>query len=412
MPLIREISIAPHRAKTFMTNALAIQALLSVLAFGAMVGIATVLGYSEQAVWMVYILGLAEIINSLAQLFRCVFRAFEQMKYEAVVIIIWRVLTFVVGGGLALAQRPIKAFCLAVLFASAINMLLSLGIMLIKFTKLSFNLDRRIWKRLLAQALPFSLGNISSFIYVRINVMFLSKLSPHGEKAVAWYAFAEGLVSAFTVIPGAFMTAVFPVMSRTFLDEEAKADFRKLYTQSLKLMFITALPLVVCLTFLNNEIVSLLCSREKYPPGTIDAALAPLGWAGGLVFINRVYRTILRAADKRTAFTILIGTGTIVNILLNWYFIPRFSHKGAAIAMALTEIYILLLGFGYVHLRLAKPHRIRFILTSFLASLCLAGELLLLRQHLPVYLLIPLAALTYGGLMVWWRELKWADLKI
>jgi len=440
MPLIREISIAPNSAKTFMTNALAIQTLLSVFTFGAMAGIVNVLGYSEQAVWMVYILGLSEITNSLAQLFRCVFRAFEQMKYEAVVIIIWRVLTFAVGGGLAIARFPITDFCLAVLFASVINMLLSLGIMLSKFTKLSFNFDLQIWKRLLAQALPFSLGNISSFIYVRINVMFLSKLSPHGEKAVAWYSFAEGLVSALTVIPGAFMTAVFPVMSRAFLkmthgqkdlpagqpeqsegglrqqnlntDEYAKSDFQELYTSSLKLMFITALPLVICLTFLSNEIVSLLCQRDKYPPWTIDAALVPLSWAGGLVFINRVYRTILRAADKRITFTILIGSSTIVNILLNLYFIPHSSHKGAAIAMALTEIYMLLLGFGYVHIRLAKPHRIRFIFTSLLASLCLVGELLLLRQHLPVYLLIPLAILTYGVLMVWWRELKWEDLKI
>lgn len=443
MPLIREISIAPKRVKTFMTNALAIQTLLSIFTFGAMAGIVNVLGYSKQAVWMVYILGLSEIVNSLAQLFRCVFRAFERMKYEAVIIIIWRVLIFLVGGGLAIAHFHITDFCLAVLFASAVNMLLSLGIMLIKFTKLSFNLDLKIWKRLLAQALPFSLGHVSSFIYVRINVMFLSKLSPDGEAAVAWYGFAEGLVSAFTVIPGAFMTSVFPVISRAFLkmihgekdlpvldgvkpsrervgeirrnpdaDEYAKCDFQKLYTQSLKMMFITALPLVICLTILSDEIVSLLWPRDKYPPWTIDAALVPLSWAGGLVFINRVYRTILRAADKRIAFTILIGTGTIVNILLNLYFIPRFSHNGAAIAMALTEIYLLMLGFSYVHVRLAKPSQIRFIFTSLLASLCLAGELLLLRQRLPIYLLIPLAALTYGVLMVWWRELKWEDLKL
>lgn len=447
MPLIREITIAPKRAQTFMTNALAIQALLSVCTFGAMAGIVNVLGYSAQTVWMVYILGLSEIANSLAQLFRCVFRAFEQMKYEAVVIIIWRILTFVVGGGLVIAHSHITTFCLVVLFASGINMALSLGIMLIKFTKLSFNLDLRIWKRLLAQALPFALGNVSSLIYIRISVVFLSKLSPNyeflfpyehlprevrtfatrevrkiGKAAVTWYSLAHGLVSAFAIIPGAFMGSIFPVMSRVFLrierrrnpdtDEDAEFDFQKLYTQSLKLMFITALPLVLCLIFLSNEIVSVLWPRDSYPPWTIDAALVPLSWALGLSFINRVYRTVLRAADKRIAFTILIGTGTVMNILLNLYLIPRFSHKGAAIAMAFTEIYLLLGGFAYVHTRLAKPHKIRFIFTSLLGSLCLMGELLLLRRHLPVYLLIPLAVLTYGGLMIWWRELNWEDFRI
>lgn len=401
-PLIREMTLNLEQTRHYLGNMLLVRLILSIVAYGLMIISGVLLGYTSVIVTMIAYLGLAEIVNSIAQLYRCVFRAHEEMKYEAWTVVAERGVFCLVGGGAILLGYGIVNVCQVMLIASGINLILSIGFTRYRFTQLHFKPSRQIIIMLMQQALPFAVGNLFHLIYFRIDAIMLSKLSPDGLDANTWYGLAYTIVNAFTTLPGAFMMgAMFPVLSRAY--EKERNRLPDAYTFGVRWMVICGVPLAVGLAALSHEIIATL--PITYTPDTLKKIAAALQWlsvSGGLIFLTTVVLTMLRAADKRRAFSVLMGTTALLNIGLNLVLIPRFNHVGAAIAMVISEIYLLALGFGYISKRIAKLTETRFIFKTIILSAVMGIGLVLLKGILSIWLLIPLAMVFYGvGIFVW-----------
>lgn len=80
---------------------------------------------------------------------------------------------------------------------------------------------------------------------------------------------------------------------------------------------------------------------------------------------------------------------------------PRFSHVGAAIAMVISEMYVLIVGLGYISKHIVKFREARLIFPTLLKAVFLSAVMgsgiVLLKGFLSVWLLIPLSMLFYGG---------------
>jgi len=363
------------------------------------------LGYPTETMALIKLLGLAELVNGIAQLFRCVFRAFEKMHYEALTVITERIMTTVVGSGLIILGIDLKDFCVIVLIASFINLVLSASLVRASFTKLAFNFDLAIWRIILVQALPFAIGNIFNLIYFRIDMIMLSKLSVDGELANAWYGLAFTIVNAFTIIPGAFMGAMFPMMSREF--EEGTIAFRRSYTNAVRAMLLLGLPLAIGLSVLADKVAFLLFSQLEWQK--IGQGLQLLSWSGGLTFLTTVVITVLRATDKRRAFTILMVLTAILNISINFLIVPKWSHIGCSIAMIVSESFLLIAGFIYIHLQISHLIQMGFVIRIIVLSFTMGAGLILLQNLLPLWLLFLAGSGFYLGGIWMLGELK-ADL--
>ena len=396
-PLIREMTLNLSQTRHYLGNTLLVRLVLSVVAYALMIISGISLGYTSVIVTMIVYLGLAEIVNSIAQLYRCVFRAHEEMKYEAWTVVAERGIFFLGGGGAILLGYELVNVCQVMLIASGINLLLSIGFTRFRFTSLRFELSRQLIVVLMQQALPFAVGNLFHLIYFRIDAIMLSKLSPDGLDANTWYGLAYTIVNAFTTLPGAFMMgAMFPVLSRAY--EKERDRLPDAYTFGVRWMVICGVPLAVGLAALSHEIIAVL--PIPYTPDALEKIATALLWlsgSGGLIFLTTVVLTMLRAADKRRAFSVLMGTTALLNIGLNLVLIPRFSHVGAAIAMVISEIYLLVVGFGYISKRIATLTETRFVFKSIFLSAVMGVGLVLLKGMLSIWILIPLAMMFYGG---------------
>ena len=399
-PLIREMTLHPQQTRHYLGNALIVRVILSIVAYGIMI-ISGISLYPSIIVKMIVFLGLAEIANSLAQLYRCVFRAHEEMKYEALTVIAERGAFLVIGGGAILRGYGLVPVCQVMLAASCINLILSVGLTRLRFTQLRFQPSRETVKVLMQQALPFAVGNLFNLLYFRVDAIMLSKLSSEGVDANTWYGLAYTIVNAFTILPGAFMMgAMFPVLSRAW--EREKGRFPGAYTFGMRWMVLSGLPLAVGLSLLSPEITAVLF--PTYTPsevGKIATALQWLSWAGGLIFVTTAVQAVLRATDKRRAFSVLMGATALLNICLNLYLIPRFSHVGAAKAMVMSEAFLLIFGIGYISRNIIKfretPLIFRTLLKATFLSALMGIGLVLLKGSLSIWVLIPLAVLFYGG---------------
>ena len=408
-PLIREMTLHLQQTRHYLGNALIVRGILSIIAYGIMIASGIFL-YPSIIVKMIVFLGLAEIANSLAQLYRCVFRAHEQMKYEAFTVIAERGVFLAIGGGAILFDYGLITVCHAMLTAGCINLILSVGLTRYRFTELRFQPSREIVTTLMQQALPFAIGNLFNLLYFRVDAILVSKLSMEGVDANTWYGWAYTIVNAFTILPGAFMMgAMFPVLSRAY--EREKGTFPEAYTFGIRWMVLSGLPFAVGLSVLSPEITGVLfASHISNEPEKVSKALQWLSWAGGLTFLTTAVQAVLRATDKRRAFSVLMGTTALLNICLNLFLIPRFSHIGAAIAMVISEVYLLTFGIGYISRHIIKFRETRLILPTLLKAALLSAimgiGLVLLKGFLSIWVLIPLAALFYGGGIVLFGELR------
>ena len=399
-PLIREMTLHLQQTRHYLGNALIVRAILSIIAYGIMI-VSGVLLYTPLIVEMIVFLGLAEIANSLAQLYRCVFRAHEEMKYEALTVVAERGVFLLLGGGAILFGYGLVAVCQAWVIAGCINLILSVVLTRYRFTPLSFQPSRETVKMLMQQALPFAIGNLFHILYFRVDAIMMSKLSPDGVDANTWYGLGYTIVNAFTILPGAFMMgAMFPVLSRTW--EREKGRFPWVYTFGMRWMLLSGFPLAVGLSILSPEITAVLF--PTYTPDVVAKvakALQWLSWAGGLIFVTTAVLAVLRATDKRRAFSVLMGATAFLNICLNLYLIPRFSHVGAAIAMVISEAFLIVFGIGYISRNIIKFREAPLILPTLLKAAFLSAVmgigLVLLKGVFSIWILIPLAVLFYGG---------------
>ena len=399
-PLIREMTLHLEQTRHYLGNALIVRGILSIIAYGIMI-ISGIFLYPPIIVKMIVFLGLAEIVNSLAQLYRCVFRAHEEMKYEAFTVIAERGAFLIIGGGAILRGYGLVPVCQVMLAASCINLVLSVGLTRLRFTQLRFQPSREIVNVLMRQALPFAIGNLFNLLYFRVDAIMLSKLSAEGVDANTWYGLAYTIVNAFTILPGAFMMgAMFPVLSRAW--EREKGRFPGAYSLSMRWMVLSGFPLAVGLSILSPEItVVLFPTYALNEVVKISTALQWLSWAGGLIFLTTAVLAVLRATDKRRAFSVLMGATALLNICLNLYLIPRFSHTGAAIAMVISEAFLLIFGIGYISSNIIKFRETRLVFRTFLKASILSAlmgvGLVMLKESFSIWVLIPLAMLFYGG---------------
>lgn len=399
-PLIREMTLHLQQTRHYLGNALIVRVLLSIVAYSIMI-VSGIILYPPLIVKMIVFLGLAEIVNSLAQLYRCVFRAHEEMKYEAFTVIAERGAFLIIGGGAILRGYGLIPVCQVMLAASCINLILGVGLTRFRFTQLGFQPSRETVKVLMQQALPFAIGNLFNLLYFRVDAILLSQFSVEGVDANTWYGLAYTIVMAFTLLPGAFMTgAMFPVLSRAW--EREKGRFPTVYAFGMRWMVLSGFPLAVGLSTLSPEITAVL--PLPYTPeqvAKISTALYWLSWAGGLLFLTTAVQTVLRATDKRSAFSVLMGTTALLNICLNLYLIPRFSHTGAAIAMVISEAYLLIFGIGYISRNIIKLRETRVVFRTLLKATVLSAlmgvGLGVLKGSLSIWVLIPLGVVFYGG---------------
>jgi len=382
-PLIRDIAADRSKASLMISNAFVIRIVLSIVNF-LILAILIMLKYPGEVGVLIYIIGLSEIINAIAQLFRCTFRAYENMGYEALGVIVERFVVFLIGMSVVILGYGIVAFGVVILIASAVNLTLTFLIMVLKFNRINFRLvSAKLSIDLLKKSLPYALGGLLYMAYFRVDGILLKNImGTSGDVAMGWYGTGYSFVNALTIIPGAFMSAIFPVMSRVF-SSSVPSELDSLYTRSLKLMFMTGLPIAIGVAFLADDIVMIL-----YPPSHFGLAdrealsiiLKVLIWSGMLLFLNTVIITLYRATDARKAFAIITAISLCANIISNLILIPKYSYLGASISMVISETLFFVCGSLHVQRYITKINDFGALLKVLFASIVLTFILFVFRQ--------------------------------
>ena len=129
-----------------------------------------------------------------------------------------------------------------------------------------------------------------------------------------------------------FAGLAMPLLSRAAHNDWP--NFKKIFQIANNVLIITGIPLVLGGIVLSPRIIELL-GGPNFPESM--PVLAILMIAVGFIFFGTLFSYVLIALDKSRSLMIISSIGVILNLVLNFLFIPRYSYDGAAAITVLTE---------------------------------------------------------------------------
>ena len=224
-------------------------------------------------------------------------------------------------------------YCLIMSLCSLISQL-ALWIPLHKFVSFRKPQWNKLGKHLKPLFILF-LPAVAVSLYKYMDKIMLGALSSKAE--VGYYANAEKVINIPMTIVGAFGTVMLPKMSNltTYKSSKTAERYMKL---SMQMLMCLAFALAYGLASVANVFSVAFWGDEFASCGPIIVGLAltiPF-----VTFANIIRTQYMIPHNMDIAYTIAVFLGALVNLAINWNFIPRYGAMGAVFGTIVTEILV------------------------------------------------------------------------
>jgi len=275
-------------------------------------------------------------LNSLSQSFWYYGDAFQEFQFHAFLWALLNVIKVVSVWLVVSCRQDLTAIIYALVIAEFISLMISGWWVRLRFRLVLSHLSLKSMRLLFKKVWPLAIVFILSALYFRVDLMMLEVMK--GEKAVGIYAAAYKLIEFFAIIPGTVTVAALPGLAG---DYPANIEaFRTSFYKTLTVLSVVGGAIGLFLFLFSKQIIPLL-----YGPLFSDSVLSLRILSGAVffMFVNGylAYVTIATNNDKPVALILIVST--ILNIVFNYYLIPRYSHVGAAFATLFSEACMVLL---------------------------------------------------------------------
>ncbi len=389
--LIREVSRDKNQVNKYVNNIFFFRVLFSLVLYVLIVVTINLMQYPDDTKIAVYLIGIFQLFESLANVFKVTFRAFEKMEYEAVINVSVNLLNLAIMMIILYLGYGLITVSLVYAFIGVVTFLFSLFVCRKKFIAVRWEMDFTFLTKTIGTAISLSMLAIFALIYVKIDTVMLSIMK--GDAVVGWYNAAYYLVQGFKPLPQLIMGALFPLMSYSFVS--AKDQLKSIFERAFRYLLILGLPLAIGITLLADKIIYLL-----YGPSFHNSiiALQILSWDVLLVFLYGCISFLLVSIDRQHQMAILAGCTALINVVLNIILIPSYSYIGSAFATIAAESFLLI---AYVYLSGHYFHFLplhRIIIKPLIAA-GLMGAFVYIFHNQNIFLVIMVAIAIYFAIM-------------
>ncbi|MBI2651724.1 oligosaccharide flippase family protein [Candidatus Woesearchaeota archaeon] len=328
--LIREISRDKKSVAKYLSNALFVKVLLSLITVIASYIFLNSMRYSPEVKIIAYVMLLFAIMQSFTDVYYAIFRAFEQMYYDAIIKVLRMLI--LVGMVIYAIKNNYGLFAASLAFPVTETVILIFASLIAykKFTKVDFYIDYEFSKKLLKSSFLFFLSLVFSGIFMYIDAVIISKVRSTAEVGI--YSAAANIILALIFIPMMYGNSIYPVISRLYTSSKKSLKFA--YERSFKYMLLLGIPLSAAIYVLSDKIILLLYGNQYKGSAII---LSVLCWYIFLRFVNVVSGFTLTSINKQGSRVFSQGIAAFASITLNFILIPFYGILGAAIAAIITE---------------------------------------------------------------------------
>jgi O-antigen/teichoic acid export membrane protein len=333
--LVREIARDKSQIVKYVVNIGLVKLILAVFTFIAMAAVINIIGYSADSIRVVYIIGLAAVLNALGQLFVAIFQATEYMEVQGLGQICHTLIIFfgvLVGINLGF---DVIGFSYIYLVAGIMIFVFYGLVVAVKYfgsgsSPSKAGIDTKFCRQIIWETLPFGLATIFYTAYSTADAILLSAIK--GDEVVGLYSASYRIMQIFLFIPVIWGVSMFPVMAKYHITSKDSLKFT--LEKSFKYLTMIAIPVGVGITLLSGKIIMLLYGPQ-YSQSV--ASLQILIWAAVFFFMDYPFAVLTLAVNRQKFHSVVLATCAVVNVTLNLIFIPMYGGVAAAAVFLVTQ---------------------------------------------------------------------------
>jgi len=366
-------------------------------------------GYDGYLLRILFLILLSTTIDSWSNTLFSIFRAVEKMEMEAGIVLGGSLLKMILGITAIEMGLPLAGILVFVCIADAT--IFCSTVILIRRTirpvvKLRLSTDKLALMEVARSTIPFGILGSVTTVFGNTDTIMIARMV--GDEAVGWYSAAGKIFMALNMIPGMFISAVFPVFSRLSVSDSKslQVSFRKSYCY----LFIAGL-LVGSMGFTAAEEIVMSIYGAKFDNSILVFRVMSLICLFN--YVGSINGITLNAIGRESLLAKVQLVGVLSNIVLDYVLIRMFGFIGACYSTLLLAIVGFVLLSAVSHKQLGIRLRWKVLAKTIISALIMVGVIVIL-QHLwvHVFIIIPLAVTVYVCCLILLKAIPQEDLKI
>jgi O-antigen/teichoic acid export membrane protein len=341
--LVREIVVAPNRAPRLVGSSMVLRLCLVPAFAAAAFAYSRFAHFGSSESWVLYLAVGATVLTLLTEPIQAAFQAFERMEYMAYSNVLNATLQSILG--ITLAVIGFRAVGLTACSIFVVAVVLALNAWWARaHVRINLRTNVQQLRTLVTDSFAYWATALFFMIYLWIDTVILSLLTD--STVVGWYGVSTRLFTTLMFVPVILSTAWLPRLVSAF--QESPRQLYETARRPIELVLLLGLPICVMTAMTAGPVIRILFGQgygEAAPVLTVLALVVPL------MYLNIMLNQVAIAAKRQSIWTWIMAGATVVNPLLNFGLIPFFqSHFGngaigAAVALGLTELLIVIVGF-------------------------------------------------------------------
>lgn len=315
--------------------------ILSVVVFALIYSAANIMTLDPAVRKAIYVMGLAVLATVHAVGYSSIFRAMEEMEYNAVGFVLHKILLL----GLIVLVIRLR---LGLIEISAVYLFSNLFLWFFYFVVVSRRYQRprmvhdlKAWKYFITEAMPVGISSILRKVSWQVDILILSAIG--SVSSVGLFSAPYKIIQSLNFVPFTLSMSLFPLFSR--LAKNSHEELLSVYERNLRFMWLMSIPVVVILAALSHQIVSLFFGAKFL--GSVPA-LRILGMSVIFLFPTAQFIYLFSALGKQRLYTFSSVLCLIINVIADILLIPWLDYIGACVGTLIAEISLFAIGVFFI----------------------------------------------------------------
>lgn len=329
--IIKELIDFPDEQGKTIGTTLVVKLIASFLSILMIFGIVMILDHDEPLTIAVSAICSIALIFQIFDTFNYWFQSKYQSKISSIASLIAYVVTSIYKIFLLAFQKSVQWFA----FATVLDYII-IAILLYVFYKknnglpLSFSKKKGI--ELLKKSYHYILSGMMVAIYGQTDKLMLKQMLD--ETSVGYYSLASTINFMWVFVLQAIIDSMYPTILQAA--KKSKEEFERKNKQLYAIVIYVSGFVAILFQFWGKFIVCLLYGKEYEP------AVAPLRivtWYTIFSYLGVARNIWIVSEGKQKYLKYMYFSAAMLNIILNYLFIPRWGAVGAAWASLITQIF-------------------------------------------------------------------------
>ncbi|KAA3612231.1 MAG: flippase [Calditrichaeota bacterium] len=198
-----------------------------------------------------------------------------------------------------------------------------------------------VWQ-LVGKTKVFALTVFAVTIYWRADIIMLEAIMT--EREAGFYSAAYRFLAIAIILVDSFVNSLFPVLANLHVEEED--NFQIACRKSLRLLVTAVTPVALLASLYAREVILFVFPQEFEISIPV---LQLIIWTIVPYSISQIFAYALVAAKKQHIDLLVNVLAMLANVILNWFFIPRWGVMGATMATFISIFIYVGIQFPFVY---------------------------------------------------------------